>query len=273
MLVPPTSLSVAPGEVLLVVAQPQVSRTALALLLSGRMKTSSGQLAWGGDSRLSSLRKRAAIIDSPAVNEPEAHLKVRDVISEDLSLLPAPLWHRQSPKKWMAQHRVADLANEWIDAIDPLVRAELLVALAAENRETQLLVLDSPDRHGIEAPQWLQLLERFAHSRRNFACVAVAGQLPDCWEGPVVFMGEDSGGTAEAPAGPAVDPESEDTAGPIGEARELADASEDVAGTTAADPSPAPEPDSIPAEPSPPTAALADLPAAEPVLEPSEPKD
>ncbi|UXN32004.1 hypothetical protein [Glutamicibacter sp. M10] len=95
---PPTSLRVDRGEVLLVVADPQISRTALALALSGRMQPTTGTVAWGHSDSLKTLRQHSALLDSPEVNEPEAHLKVRDLVGEDLALVPGPIWRKPRPK-------------------------------------------------------------------------------------------------------------------------------------------------------------------------------
>lgn len=205
VLVPKTTLRVAPGEVLLVVAEPQLPRTALALMLSGRMKPTSNTVQWMNDDALGALRRASAIIDSPKINEPEAHLKVCDVVSEDLALLPTPLWRRQSTKKWLAKHHHEDIAQEWIDAIDPIRRIELLGQLAAENPQTKLLVFDSPDRHGVTDEAWLQSLERYAYSRRNFAVIAVVDRVPECWQGPVSIMGNGDS-QLQAPADPSPEP-------------------------------------------------------------------
>ncbi|MFJ2619751.1 ABC transporter ATP-binding protein [Glutamicibacter sp. NPDC087344] len=188
-LVPPTSLSVAPGELLLMVGETQEARTAAALLLSGRMKPTGGTVNWGSNPRLVYLRKHSALINAPKINEPEAHLKIRDVVSEDLSLIPAPPWRTPNPKKWMRQHGYADIAGHWVDAVDPQRLTEMLTLLAVENPQTRVLVADSPDRHGGEDELWLESLERFAHSSGNFAVIATVARVPECWDGPVAYLG------------------------------------------------------------------------------------
>lgn len=189
-LVPPTSLSVAPGEMLLIVGEPQIGRTAMALMLSGRMKPRTGTVTWNGHSSMNKLRKASAVVDSPNINEPEAHLKIRDIVSEDLSLIPSPIWRRPNPKKWMEEHGFSDIAHEWTDAVEPVRMTEMLTQLAAENRQTKLLVVDSPDRHQEDDEGWLQNLEQYAHSRRQFAVVALVGRAPAAWEGPMIYLGD-----------------------------------------------------------------------------------
>ncbi|PRB69476.1 ABC transporter ATP-binding protein [Arthrobacter sp. MYb213] len=189
-LVDKTSLAVERGALLLVVADAQLERTALALMLSGRMSPSSGTVQWSTAPGMKTLRAHSALVDSPQVNEPEAHLKVRDVVSEDLSLVPGPFWRRPQSKKWLAKHGFEHLAGDWIDAIDPQTRLDLLTQLALENHDTDCLVFDSPDRHGIDEPTWLESLEELTHTRRQLTVIAVVSRIPDSWQGPVVFAGQ-----------------------------------------------------------------------------------
>lgn len=188
-LVPPTSLSVQRGEVHLVVADPQISRTALALALSGRMQPTSGAVAWGHSDALKTLRRHSALLDSPEVNEPESHMKVRDVVGEDLALVPGPIWRKPRAKKWISEHGFDDVASDWADAIDPARRLELQLLLAAENPHVELLVLDSPDRHDLHDELWMDLLIEFASSPREFAVVAIVSDIPYDWDGPVSYLG------------------------------------------------------------------------------------
>ena len=188
-LVAPTSLRADRGEVVLLVAEPQLTRTALALLCSGRMKPTSGCLSWTADQRLAAVRSHSAIVDSPGINAPESHLKVQDLVAEDLALVPKPFWRKHSAKKWLVKHGFEDLGQDWTDAADPLRLLELQLKLATDNPRTGLLVIDSPDRHGIPDENWLQLLEEHALSRRNLAVVATVSRVPEEWEGTVVFVG------------------------------------------------------------------------------------
>ena len=87
-LLPPTSLRLNRGELLLATGERQDHRTALALVLSGRMKATGGQVSWDGSERIKPRRLASALVDSPGVNEPEQHLSVRDLVTEDLALIP-----------------------------------------------------------------------------------------------------------------------------------------------------------------------------------------
>ncbi|MDO5745623.1 MAG: ABC transporter ATP-binding protein [Micrococcaceae bacterium] len=189
-LLEPTSLAVARGELLLVQAEPQPTRTALSLGLSARMLPTQGTVSWSGNPATRSVRLISALVDSPEINEPEAHLKVRDLVAEDLALQPGPIWRRSGINSWMKKHRMEDLANEWLDAIEPIQRLTLLTHLALEDRDIELLVFDSPDRHGIAEDQWFQYLESVATGRRAPAVVAVVQRIPEDWNGSTAYAGQ-----------------------------------------------------------------------------------
>lgn len=188
-LLDPTSLTVARGQLLLVQAEPQPTRTALALALSARMRPSAGSVSWSGNPALRSVRRISALVDSPEINEPEAHLKVRDVVAEDLALQPGPHWRRRGIDAWIKRHQLSDLADAWVDAIDPLDRLSLLTHLALEDHRVELAVFDSPDRHGIPEEDWLHYLQTVSGGRRAPAVVAVVGRIPSQWEGACAHAG------------------------------------------------------------------------------------
>lgn len=191
-LVEPTSLTVAPGELLLVRAEPQPTRTALALGLSARMRPDTGAVAWDGDATLGGVRRISMLVDSPEINEPESHIKVKDLVAEDLALHPGPFWRRSSVESWMERHHVTDLAGEFVDAIDPLDRLRILTHLSLEDHQTKLLVFDTPDRHGIPDVDWVAHLVETAAGRRHPAILAIVRQAPGSWAGKVAAAGRDN---------------------------------------------------------------------------------
>jgi energy-coupling factor transporter ATP-binding protein EcfA2 len=189
-LVPPTSLQATRGELLLVTGDRQDQRTALALTLSGRMKPDSGTVSWDGQSRIRPLRLASALVDSPGVNEPEQHLSVRDLVTEDLSLIPRRYRGALLSKPWLKVNRFEDISDMWAEQLPPRRRTELLTALALANPRTDLLVLDSPDRHGPDPADWLPRLEALAYDGgRPLAVVATVTALPDSWTGPAAAIG------------------------------------------------------------------------------------
>lgn len=199
-LLPPTSLGVARGELLLVTGDRQDQRTALSLLLSGRMKAAAGQLSWDGGSRTKQLRLAAALVDSPGVNEPEEHLSVRDLVTEDLALIPRRYRGALLSGPWLKVNRFEDIAGLWTEQLEPGRRLELLTALALANPRTDLLVVDSPDRHSADELTWLPRLRELAYDAgRPLAVVAAVSAVPASWNGPVAGIG--NAAPEPAPAG------------------------------------------------------------------------
>ena len=189
-LLPATSLQVQRGELLLATGRRQDHRTALALLLSGRMKPSDGHVSWDGSERPKALRLASALVDSPGVNEPEQHLSVRDLVTEDLALIPRRYRGALVGGPWLKVNSFEDIADLWTEQLNPSRRLELLTALALANPHTDLLVVDSPDRHSPDPADWLPELQRLASdSGRPLAVVAIVGSLPPSWDGPAVAIG------------------------------------------------------------------------------------
>ncbi|MEJ1194373.1 ABC transporter ATP-binding protein [Pseudarthrobacter sp. CCNWLW207] len=189
-LLPPTSLQTGRGELLLVSADRQDHRTALALTLSGRMKPTEGRISWDGESGIKRRRLASALVDSPGVNEPEQHLSVRDLVTEDLALIPRRYRGALVSKPWLKVNRFEDIADLWTEQLAPERRVELLTALALANPHTDLLVVDSPDRHTANSSEWLPRLEQLASDvGRPLAVVATVAAIPDGWTGPTAAVG------------------------------------------------------------------------------------
>ncbi|MEV7603821.1 ABC transporter ATP-binding protein [Paenarthrobacter sp. NPDC089322] len=189
-LLPPTSLATKRGQLILVTGEGQDHRTALALALSGRMKPSNGVLSWDNNSKTKKIRLASALVDSPGINEPEQHLSVRDLVTEDLSLIPRRYRGALLSKPWLKVNRFEDIAGLWIEQLSPNRRLELLTALALADPATDLLVVDSPDRHSADPAAWLPRLQALASDAgRPLAVVAVVSALPDNWDGPAAVIG------------------------------------------------------------------------------------
>jgi hypothetical protein len=206
-LLPATSLQVSRGELTLVSAERQDHRTVLALVLSGRMKATSGSVSWDGNRGTRRVRMASALVDAPGVNEPESHLSVRDLVTEDLALIPRRYRGALLSNPWLKVNSFEDIADQWIEQLDPLRRLELLTALALANPHTDLLVVDSPDRHTADAANWLPRLEQLASDAgRPLAVVATVGALPPSWTGSAARVGNAAAAAetlrneAEAPA-------------------------------------------------------------------------
>ena len=168
----------------------QDHRTALALLLSGRMKPCDGRVSWDGSDRLKARRLASALVDSPGVNEPEQHLSVRDLVTEDLALIPRRYRGALVDGPWLKVNSFEDIADLWTEQLNPSRRLELLTALALANPHTDLLVVDSPDRHSPDPADWLPGLQRLASDAgRPLAVAATVRSLPPSWDGPAAAIG------------------------------------------------------------------------------------
>lgn len=201
-LLPATTAEAHRGEVLLIQADGQERRTALALTLTGRMKPSTGSVALGHDGSMAALRRRSALVDSPNVNAPEHHLSARSMAAEDLALVPLKFRDRTRPTAWLVKHGFRDVLDQWIEELKPERLLHLQLELALANRDVELLVVDSPDRHTADVSAWLPLLEaaaagEFGHgdnpasttSTRPIMVIGVVGRLPDEWAGPAANAG------------------------------------------------------------------------------------
>ena len=204
-LLPATSLQVSRGELLLAVGHRQDHRTALALTLSGRMKPTAGLADWDNNRQTRGLRMVSALIDAPGVNEPEQHLTVRDLVTEDLALIPRRFRGALLSGPWLKVNRFEDIADLWTEQLAPARRLELLTALALANPRTDLLVVDSPDRHTADDAGWLPRLRQLASDAgRRLAVVATVGAVPPSWTGPSARIGNAAADAAATSTGTAI---------------------------------------------------------------------
>lgn len=181
------------------------------------MKHTGGLISWDGDAGIRRRRLASALVDSPGVNEPEQHLSVRDLVTEDLALVPRRYRGALLSKPWLKVNSFEDIADLWTEELAPDKRIELLTALALANPHTDLLVLDSPDRHTAGTSAWLPRLEQLAYDGgRPLAVVATVAATPAGWTGPSATVGNAAQQPAQRPMdGPAeadgaVEPEEAD---------------------------------------------------------------
>jgi hypothetical protein len=176
------------------------------------MKASGGLLSWDHQQRIRTLRLASALVDSPGVNEPEQHLSVRDLVTEDLALVPRCYRGALLSRPWLKVNSFEDIADLWTEQLAPTRRLELLTALALANPHTDLLMVDSPDRHSADDGDWLPLLRQLASDAgRPLAVVATVSALPPSWTGPAAGIGnamQDGSALEAGEAGP------QDEAGP-----------------------------------------------------------
>lgn len=197
-LIESTSLHVAPGELLLLRAPEQMTRTALALVLTGRMAPSGGTVTWNGSASRRTLRGVSAVVDAPGINAMERHMRVREYVGEMLSYQPHPLFRRAKPARWLEENDLGDLDNLWDEQLDGEQRIRLMAALARSDQDSELIVWDTPSRHADHSITWIPpLLELARDEERPRAVVAVVPHVSEKWRGPFAISGA---GDEETPA-------------------------------------------------------------------------
>lgn len=159
------------GECVLVAGEPGHGHTALALVATGRLAPSAGEvrLLGAGDADLAgpsaaaALREVTAVVDVPGVSEPDDALTIADVVAEGLVLAG----RRSRPSdvtRWLAAHALGADRGRRLDQVPGVVRTAVLAALAAEREGVRFLVLTLPDRHGGEPAGWWEVARTLAGS-------------------------------------------------------------------------------------------------------------
>ncbi|SDO13190.1 ATP-binding cassette domain-containing protein [Lentzea jiangxiensis] len=148
----PTSLTVKPGELTLVAGEPGAGHTALALVLSGRMKPSTGTVS--PDAR--KLRKQVVLVDAPEVNEPEESLSLAAVVGEELAMNGMPS-SKKAVHDWLVEHAADEHATKRFEHVPARTRCAVMLDLAAARPGVTTLVLDCPDRYHPDPREWFAL--------------------------------------------------------------------------------------------------------------------
>ncbi|SDK10854.1 hypothetical protein SAMN04487820_104275 [Actinopolyspora mzabensis] len=169
-LLEPTSLRASSGELRLVSGPPRSGRTALALLLAGRLRPDSGTVLRNGRRAPAELRGTVAVVDAPGVTEPEGSVELREVVAEGLGIA-GRRFGGQAVRDWLAERGLRQQANLRFERVPPHCRTRLLLDLAREARGVEALVLDCPDRHGGEAISWYGAAQEAAS--QGYAVVAL----------------------------------------------------------------------------------------------------
>ncbi|KAA9156038.1 ABC transporter ATP-binding protein [Amycolatopsis acidicola] len=174
-LLPPTSLSVADGELAFVHGEPGAGVTAFGLALTGRMRPRTGVVTLDDKIDAARLRDLTAVVDAPGISEPEGALPLRVVAGEELALARRPAG-KEDVARWLAEHDAAGLANVRFENLGAATRTRLLTELAADRRGVRLLVLDTPDRHTSDVDSWADLARK--HAENGLAVVVLTATTP-----------------------------------------------------------------------------------------------
>ena len=167
-LLPATSFSVAPGELVVLAGDPGHGHTLLALALAGRLDRHDGDVSLDGSADRALRQAAVALVDVPGVSEPDATLPIRTVVGEELAMAGLPA-SRSVVTRWLAEEgydRYGDLAME---ELPPAVRTTALARLAELRRGVHHLVLPMPERNGGLPHDWLDLAD--AATERGFGVV------------------------------------------------------------------------------------------------------
>ncbi|QFU91566.1 ABC transporter ATP-binding protein [Amycolatopsis sp. YIM 10] len=169
-LLPPTSLTVAAGQLAVLHGEPGAGLTAFGLALAGRFKPATGTVT--GPAK---LREVSAVVDAPGVSEPDGALSLSVVVGEELALARRPA-AKEDVRRWLVANDVGPFANTRFENLSPVVRTRLLTALAASRKGVELLVLDTPDRHTSDVESWSDLAAE--HAERGLAVVVLSATTP-----------------------------------------------------------------------------------------------
>lgn len=200
-LLEPTSLLVTPGDLVLVAGDPGAGHTALALVLSGRMRPGTGEVSPSA----AELRRRVVPVDSPGVTEPEPVLPLAAVVAEELALNGAP-GGRKAVADWLVERGADRYLDTRFEQVPAQVRCALLLELAAGRPGAEVLVLDSPDRYHPDPAAWLDLARAQVTGERSVVvlCTTASAALLDV---PAARIGADNtpadAGSTQADANPA----------------------------------------------------------------------
>lgn len=171
-ILPPTDLAIESGRVSLATAETEQRPSVLGLIATGRMRPDTGTVTIDGSPSARQVRRAAALVDAPDVNDPAPDVTVVGVVEEELMFAGRradPL----SARTWLGEHGWRHLARTPIGQLDADDRIRMLLELAALRRGIEALVLVSPDRHGGDPRHWWRITEEFA--TRGFAVLVIAG--------------------------------------------------------------------------------------------------
>jgi ABC-type uncharacterized transport system ATPase component len=156
---PPTSLQLSIGQILVVVGDPGPAHSALALALAGRLVPDAGQVTLDGDPDPRLRQRAVALVDVPLVSEPDDVLPARTVVGEELAMAGQPAGAR-AVTRWLVAHDL-DIGEHRMDELTADVRVRMMVRLAVLRRPTYV-VLVLPERLGGLPGDWLLHLQTLA---------------------------------------------------------------------------------------------------------------
>ena len=170
---PRTSVSYASGEAVVAVAETEQRPTVLGLIAAGRMRSATGLVLIDGREDADTLRRRVALVDAPTVSDPAPDVTVAGVTAEEL-MFAGRSAHPIAVRRWLDAAGFGGLARVPIGDVPARERLALLLELTALRTGVEGIVLVSPDRHGGDPVEWMQLADDFA--ARGMAVLVIAGE-------------------------------------------------------------------------------------------------
>jgi len=143
----PTSATIESGTVTIVDGPPGQGHTAFSLVLAGRLIPSSGEVVVDDEPDAERLRREVAVIDVPAVSEPDDVVTLATAIGEELAMARRPA-RRSHVLAYLEEHEAQEWARTRVEDVPPDVRFRLLADVAAQRPGITALVLCCPDRYG-----------------------------------------------------------------------------------------------------------------------------
>ncbi|WP_378148480.1 hypothetical protein ACFJGV_09055 [Cnuibacter sp. UC19_7] len=169
---PESNVAFETGRVTIAVAETGQRPTVLSLILSGRMRPATGAVTIDGEADARALSDRVALVDAPDVSEPPADVRFDRVVREELAFSGRSA-SRETARAVIDEAGGTPWLHAAVDEVPAGVRVRVLAELAAFRRGIEGVVLCSPDRHGGDPREWLDVALDLA--RRDFAVLVVVG--------------------------------------------------------------------------------------------------
>lgn len=163
MMLEPTSLSVASGEVRVVAGPPGSGHVALALVVAGRLVPATGSVRLDGERAAARIPEVVAVVDCPGVSEPEDAVPLGTAVGEELAYARRPNTPR-AITRYLASRGVVHLARTRVADVPGDVRISLFTELASMRPGVEALVLVCPDRYGAAARHCADVADSLAEA-------------------------------------------------------------------------------------------------------------
>jgi hypothetical protein len=148
-----TSLKVADHQLVLLTGYPGPGHVAASLGLSGRLKPDTGQVRLDGEVDAALLRRHVAVVDAPAITEPDDALPVQTVVGEELAMAGRRAG-RKAVLAWLDEHDAAEHVGKRFEHLPVAARTRLLAELTVARPDVKVVILTMPDRHGGDPHEW-----------------------------------------------------------------------------------------------------------------------